>query len=68
MARIDQIYRPLIDFYQSMLEEAIRDRDALGVVEYQRKLDAQNRQLNAAIKAENQRYQGEVANINSTCR
>ncbi len=68
LAKIDQIYRPLIDFYQSMIDQAVGRRDAIGVVEYQRKLKAQNQQLEAAIKAENKRYQGEVAYINSTCK
>lgn len=68
LARIQQIYQPLIDFYQSMIDDAVRQRDALKINDYQRKLAAEKQQLNAAISAENKRYQGEVAYIKATCK
>jgi hypothetical protein len=68
LARINQIYQPLIDFYQSMINQAVAERDAIGLNDYKRKLDSQKNQLNNAIKAENQRYQGEISYINSTCK
>jgi hypothetical protein len=68
LSRIDSIYSPLISYYENLLEQALRDRDALAVNQYQRELNSQKNQYNAAVKAENQRYAGEIANIKSTCK
>jgi hypothetical protein len=68
LARIDSIYDPLISLYENYLQQAIADRDALGVVQYQRKLDSEKNQKKAAINAENKRYESEVDYIKSTCK
>jgi len=68
LANIDSRYEPLITFYENLLQQAIADRDALAVVRYQRELDSVKKQYNAAIKAENQRFESEIAYIKSTCK
>ena len=68
LSNIQSIYEPLISFYEDMIRQAVADRDAISLVEYQRKLDSQKKQLDADIKAENKRYQSEVSYINSTCK
>jgi hypothetical protein len=68
LATKDSIYRPLISFYENLIQEAIAAQDALALVQYKRELDSTKNQLNAAIKAENQRYASEIAYIKSTCK
>lgn len=68
LARIDSIYRPSITYYENLIDQAIRDRDALAVIRYRRELDSIKRQYDAAINAENSRYEGEAAYIKSTCQ
>ena len=65
---IDYIHAPLISLYQSWIDEAAGNRDALGMVEAERKLDNEKAQVKAEKAAENKRYQAEQANINSSCQ
>jgi len=66
--QIDYIHAPLINLYQSWIDEAARNRDALGMVEAQQKLDNENAQVEAEKTAENKRYKAEQANINASCQ
>jgi hypothetical protein len=66
--QIDYIHAPLINLYQSWIDEAARKRDALGMVEAQRKLDNEQAQVDAEKSAENKRYKAEKANINASCQ
>ena len=65
---IDYIHAPLISLYQSWIDEAARNRDALGMVEAQRKLDNEQAQVKAEKAAENKRYKAEQASINAGCQ
>jgi len=65
---IDYIHAPLISLYQSWIDEAVRNRDALGVVQAERKLDNEKAQVKAEKAAENKRYKAEKANINASCQ
>jgi hypothetical protein len=64
---IDYIHAPLINLYQSWIDEAARNRDALGMVDAESKLDNEKAQVKAEKAAENKRYQAEQANINASC-
>jgi hypothetical protein len=66
--RIDYVHAPLISLYQSWIDEAARNRDALGMVEAQRKLDNEKAQVDAEKSAENKRYKAEKASINASCQ
>ena len=61
---IDYIHAPLISLYESWIDEALGDRDALGVVKAERALDNEK----AQVKAENKRYKAEQASINASCQ
>ena len=65
---IDYVHAPLINLYQSWIDEAARNRDALGMVEAQRKLDNEKAQVDAEKSAENKRYKAEKARINASCQ
>jgi hypothetical protein len=65
---IDYIHAPLISLYQSWIDEAARKRDALGMVQAQRKLDNEQAQVKAEKAAENKRYKAEQASINASCQ
>jgi hypothetical protein len=65
---IDYIHSPLISLYQSWIDEAARDRDALGMVDAQRKLDNEQAQVKAEKAAENKRYKAEQASLNASCQ
>jgi hypothetical protein len=65
--QIDYIHAPLVSLYQSWIDEAVRNRDALGVLEAQRKLDNEQAQVKAEKATENQRYKAEQASINASC-
>jgi hypothetical protein len=64
---IDYIHAPLISLYESWIDEAARNRDALGLVQAERALDSEKAQVKAEKAAENKRYKAEQANINATC-
>jgi hypothetical protein len=64
---IDYIHAPLISLYQSWIDEAARNRDAVGMVDAQQKLDNEQAQVKAEKAAENKRYKAEVASINASC-
>lgn len=66
--QIDYIHAPLINLYQSWIDEAARNRDALGMVKAQRDLDGEKAQVDAEKTTENKRYKAEQANINSNCQ
>jgi hypothetical protein len=66
--QVDYIHAPLISLYQSWIDEAARNRDALGMVEAQRKLDNEKAQVDAEKSAENKRYKAEKASINASCQ
>jgi hypothetical protein len=65
---IDYIHAPLISLYQSWIDEAARNRDALGMVQAERALDNEKAQVKAEKSAENQRYNAEQTNIKSSCQ
>ena len=65
---IDYIHAPLISLYQSWIDEAARNRDALGMVEAERKLDNEQAHVKAEKAAENKRYKAEQASINAGCQ
>lgn len=65
---IDYIHSPLISYYQSLIDEAVRNRDALAVVQAQNGLANEEAQVNAEKTSENNRYKAEVANIKANCK
>jgi len=65
---IDYIHSPLISLYQSWIDEAIRNRDALGLLKAQESLDNEKAQVEAEKGTENRRYKAERASINSNCQ
>jgi hypothetical protein len=65
--QIDYIHAPLINLYQSWIDEAAGNRDAVGMVDAQRKLDNERAQVKAEKSAENKRYKAELARINASC-
>jgi len=65
---VDYIHSPMIDYYRYLIDEATRNRDALGLVQTQRGLDNEKAQVEAEKSTENKRYQAERANINSNCQ
>jgi hypothetical protein len=65
---IDYIHAPLISLYQNWIDEAARNRDALGMVDAQRKLANEMAQVNAEKSAENKRYKAKKASINASCQ
>ena len=60
LALIESQYGPLTNFYRSMLDQALHDRNARSVLEYSRKLTALNNEKSADINAENARYKASV--------
>lgn len=60
---IDYIYSPLVQFHESLIEQASRERDALGLVQAQRELKAVRNEMQARVRQENKRYNAEVAAI-----
>jgi len=66
--RIDYIHAPLISLYESWIDEAVRNRDALALVQAERALDNEKAQVKAEKAAENQRYKAEQASINASCQ
>lgn len=65
---IDYVHAPLIGLYKSWIDEAAGNRDAVGMVEAQRKLDNEQAQVDAEKSAENKRYKAEKASINASCQ
>jgi hypothetical protein len=65
---IDYIHQPMLDYYQSMIDQALGNRDALGVVQAQRGLAAEKAQVSAEKASENKRYKAERAAINASCQ
>ena len=66
--QIEYIHAPLISLYQSWIDQASRDRDALALVQAQRALENERAQVDAEKASENQRYKAEIANIYSGCQ
>jgi hypothetical protein len=66
--QIDTIHAPLINLYQSWIDEALRNRDAVGLVDAQRELDNEKAQVKAEKSSENKRYKAEVASLNASCQ
>ena len=64
---IDYVHAPLISLYQNWIDEATRNRDALGLVKAQRDLDNEQAQVKAEKSSENKRYKAEVASLNASC-
>jgi len=67
LSRIEAIYQPMISYYLNRIDEALRENDAKTIFEYQKKLKSEKDQLENAKKAENRRYESEVAYIKATC-
>ncbi len=65
---IDYIHSPMINYYQQLLDEALRNRDALGVTQAQQGLDNEKAQVNAEKATENKRYKAERAKILANCQ
>jgi hypothetical protein len=64
---VDYIHSPMINYYQSLLDQALRDRDALAVSQAQQGLKNEQAQVKAEKASENKRYKAEVARINASC-
>lgn len=64
---IDYIHSPMIQYYQYLLDEGLRNRDARVILEAQRGLDNENAQINAEKDSENKRYKAERASITANC-
>jgi hypothetical protein len=64
---IDYIHSPMINYYQSLIEEAVRNRDALTLTKAQRELENEQAQVEAEKNSENKRYKAEKASINAAC-
>jgi hypothetical protein len=58
----------MIILYQSWIDEAARNRDAVGMVDAQRKLDNEQAQVKAEKAAENKRYKAEQTSLNASCQ
>ncbi len=65
---IDYIHQPMIDYYQSLIDLASRSRDALGLVQAQRGLAAEQAHVSAEKASENKRYKAERASITASCQ
>jgi hypothetical protein len=65
---IDSIYSPMINYYKNLIDEAIRNRDALGIEKAKSGLENEQAQAEADKAAENQRYEAERDNINANCQ
>jgi hypothetical protein len=65
---IDYIHAPLISLYESWIDDATRNRDALSLVKAERELDNERAQVKAEKVTENKRYKAEQASINASCQ
>jgi hypothetical protein len=65
---IDYIHQPMIDYYQSLIDQASQNRDALGLVQAQRGLAAEQAHVSAEKASENKRYKAERASITASCQ
>ncbi len=65
---IDFVHAPAIQYYQSVLETALRNRDARAVLDAQSGLQAVHAQVDAEKAAENKRYNAEKASIKASCK
>jgi hypothetical protein len=64
---VDYVHSPMLEYYQYALDVAVRNRDALGVVQAENGLKNERAQVNSEKSSENQRYKAEKASINSRC-
>lgn len=60
LALIESQYGPLINYYQSLIDEAVLNRDAYAIDQYASKLKALQNENSADINAENARYKASV--------
>jgi hypothetical protein len=65
---IDYIHSPMIDYYESVIDQATRDRDALALTQAQRGLENERAQVESEKSSENKRYKAEKASINASCQ
>jgi hypothetical protein len=65
---IDYIHSPMVGYYQSLIDQATRDRDALGLTQAKQSLANEQSQVKAEKASENKRYKAEVARINASCQ
>ncbi len=65
---IDYIHSPAINYYQGLINEYLRSRDAVGLIQAQNYLDNEKAQVKAEKASENRRYKAEVANIKNSCQ
>lgn len=64
---IDYIHSPMINYYLTVIDDAIRNRDALSLDQAQGGLDNEKAQVNAEKNSENKRYKAERASIAANC-
>lgn len=64
---IDYIHGPMIGYYQSLIDQAARSRDALSLAQAQQGLANEQAQVKAEKASENKRYKAERASITANC-
>jgi hypothetical protein len=65
---INSTYNQQISYYQSLLEQAAGELDALRMTQLQRQIDQLIAQRNAAINTENSRYEADKAYLDTQCK
>jgi uncharacterized ubiquitin-like protein YukD len=65
---INYTYDLQISSYQPLLQQALRENDALTIIQIQEEVNQIKAQRDAAIKSENTRYAADIASLNAQCR
>jgi hypothetical protein len=64
---INYTYNLEISYYQPLLNQALRERDARIIIQIQEEINQIKTQRDAAIKSENTRYAADKASLNAQC-
>jgi len=65
---LNAYYDQVLSSYQSLLEQALRDRDARRVLQLQQQIEQLKAQRDAAINTENARYEADRAYLDAQCK
>ena len=65
---INYIYDLQVSYYQPLLQQALRERDARMIIQIQQSVNQINAQRDADINTENARYEAERANLDAQCQ
>jgi tetratricopeptide (TPR) repeat protein len=65
---LNNSYDQTLSYYQSLLDDALRDRDARTIIQIMQQIDQINVQRDSDINTENSRYESDRAYLDAQCK